>query len=35
MGSCWLHFRLKLCRTGMGGRWGGGFMLFSLYAEVE
>ena len=29
-GSCWLHCRLRLCRRGGGGRWGGGFMLVSL-----
>ena len=21
VGSCWHHFRLKLCRTGGGGGW--------------
>ena len=32
VGSCWLHFRLKLCRTGGGGGGGGGggFLLASL-----
>ena len=24
MGSCWLHFRLKLCRSGGGGGEGSG-----------
>ena len=31
-GSCLLYCRLMCCRT--GGKRGGGFILFSLYAEV-